>query len=128
MCNVVVDVGGVVGFVVVVVVVVGVVVVVVVTRYLNVPRYRGLNSCKSDSANQTDFNCVEGVRAIPSNTLRRNMHCLNDNLRLTLIPCAQDSLTILGTPHAVSPLVSTSPATREAGSGSASTQRQHGCK
>ena len=42
MCNVVVDVGGVVGFVVVVVVV-GVVVVVVVTRYLNVPRYRGLN-------------------------------------------------------------------------------------
>ena len=42
MCNVVVDVGGVVGFVVVVVVV-GVGVVVVVTRYLNVPRYRGLN-------------------------------------------------------------------------------------
>ena len=41
------------------------------------------------------------------------------------IPCGQDSLTILATPHAVSPLVSTSPATREAGSGSASTQRQH---
>ena len=46
-------------------------------------------------------------------------------MRLTLIPNAQDSLTILGTPHAVSPWVSTSPATREAGSGSASTQRQH---